>query len=545
VREVVNAALGLVRWQTYEDMTTDLFDRLAQEAIEEAREAAATEGFFNAAVDIAVDRAQTPALVTIRVVPGEPVRVHALDLRVEGPAATDPGVGAQSIKEMREQWPLSLGAVWRQQAWDDAKKRAVATIAAERYAAARLASSETYVDPDANKADLEVEIDSGPPFRFGPVQVEGTRRYEPELVQHYSTIKRGETYSLRELDQYVRRLTATGYFASVHANIDTDPAHAEDAEVTVSVIEAPPRRLEVGVGFSTDTRFRASLNYRDVDFLERALQYTADLRLEQKAQSASLRLVQPPDATGWSLAGRAALERTDISGLITQTATVGIRRISLDERNQWEYGGAFLVDRQRPTDADPIDSHALYVDARHTWRRMDDLAAPTRGYALQVEVGAGVPGASTRTFGRVVGRFAAWHPIDRDDDFTARLEGGAVIAGGRDGIPSTLLFRTGGDQTVRGYAYESLGVRVRDTTLPGRYFALGSVEVTHWVRESIGVAAFVDAGDAFDDAGDFRLAVGYGVGARVRTPIGPFRFDVAYGQETRAVRIHFSVGLAF
>ena len=88
-------------------------------------------------------------------------------------------------------------------------------------------------------------------------------------------------------------------------------------------------------------------------------------------------------------------------------------------------------------------------------------------------------------------------------------------------------------------------MRVGDATLPGRYYVAGSVEATHWIREAIGVAAFVDAGDAFDDRRDLRIAVGYGVGARVRTPIGPFRLDVAYGQRTRAVRLHFSVGLAF
>jgi translocation and assembly module TamA len=44
---------------------------------------------------------------------------------------------------------------------------------------------------------------------------------------------------------------------------------------------------------------------------------------------------------------------------------------------------------------------------------------------------------------------------------------------------------------------------------------------------------------------DFKVAVGYGIGARVRTPIGPFRLDLAYGQESRQVRVHFSVGIAF
>ena len=525
-------------------MTQDLFDRLARQALDEAREAAATEGFFSAEPHVDVDRTATPARVTLRVVTGEPTRIRAVDIDVTG-AAAGASESATARQKMREKWPLPLGEIFRQSAWDEAKRRAVATLAADRYAAARLTDSRAEIDPDARTADLSVSIDSGPPFRIGTLEVTGTRRYDADLVRNYSTLRRGDPYELSELDQYVRRLTATGYFASVHANIDTDPAHADDAPVTVSVVEAPPKRLETGIGFSTDTRVRATLNYRDVDFLQRALQFTTDMRLEQKVQNVSLRLLRPPDPSGWSQSGTFLAERTDLEGLVTQTVSVGARRISLDERNQWQYGTAYLVDRQHPNGGETTDAHALYTDVERAWRRVDDLASPTRGTITLLQAGFGAPGVSSRTFGRVVARFAAWRPIDRDDDLYARLEAGAVLASSRAGVPSSLLFRTGGDQSVRGYAFESLGVKVGDAVVPGRYYTVASVEATHWIREYIGVAAFVDAGDAFDQPGDARLALGYGIGARVRTPIGPFRLDVAYGQRTGEVRLHFSVGLAF
>jgi translocation and assembly module TamA len=88
-------------------------------------------------------------------------------------------------------------------------------------------------------------------------------------------------------------------------------------------------------------------------------------------------------------------------------------------------------------------------------------------------------------------------------------------------------------------------VREGDATLPGRYYALASLEGVHWFNDYLGGALFVDAGDAFDQLRDARNAAGYGAGARVRTPIGPLRLDLAYGQRTRAVRVHFSAGLAF
>jgi len=60
-----------------------------------------------------------------------------------------------------------------------------------------------------------------------------------------------------------------------------------------------------------------------------------------------------------------------------------------------------------------------------------------------------------------------------------------------------------------------------------------------------GIAAFVDAGNADDDLRSFRALYGYGAGLRIKSPIGPVRVDVAYGQETRQVRLHMSVGVSF
>jgi translocation and assembly module TamA len=74
---------------------------------------------------------------------------------------------------------------------------------------------------------------------------------------------------------------------------------------------------------------------------------------------------------------------------------------------------------------------------------------------------------------------------------------------------------------------------------------VASAEVIHWIGESWGLAAFADAGNATDSVSDFHVALGYGVGVRVRTPLGPFRLDLAYGQYVHEVRLHFSVGLAF
>jgi translocation and assembly module TamA len=544
LRDTLAASVDLIRWQTYEAMTEGLFDALVQQAIGQAKEASATEGYFSAKVAVDVDRDTRPLNVTMRVTPGAQARVSAANLDVTGAATGDPE-GRDAIALARRDWPLPVGAPFRQPVWIAAKSQAVASLAASAFAAAKLTASEASVDPDAGTVDVSVTIDSGPVFHIGDLDVQGLTRYPAELVRRYRTSKRGDRYSAAGLDQFVRRLNGTGYFASVRAAVDPDPAHAADAPVQIVVIEAPPKKIEAGLGFSTDTAFRANVSYRDVDVGARALQMYVDARLESKLQSASLRFVEPPTTSGWSRSTFARVERTDISGLVTQTAATGFRMSSLEERNEWQYGAAFYTDQQKPVGLAPESSRALYVDVERAWRRVDDLAAPTRGYVALLQVGTGVPVLSTRRFERAIIQLATWQPINRLWSWTARAEAGAVIAGSRNDIPSELLFRTGGDTTVRGYAFESLGIREGGTVLPARYYTVASIEATRWISNAWGIAAFVDAGDAFDEPANFKVAVGYGIGARVRTPIGPFRLDVAYGEQSHQVRLHFSVGVAF
>jgi translocation and assembly module TamA len=545
LKETLAREVGLVRWQTYADMTDDLLEALMREASEQTRNAAAAEGYFSAAVTVTIDRSSRPAVVTLAVVPGEPTRITSVKITVTGPAATDAPLGTAAIAALTSGWRLPDGEIFRQAAWTAAKNAAVATLAASPYAAAKIVHSEAAIDPERHSAALVVDIDSGPPFAFGSLNITGLARYDASLVRNFNTLPAGAPYSAHELQRFVRRLNASGYFASVQAAIDPETAHPDDATVTVAVIEGPTRRFEGGVGYSTDVQFRANASYRDVNVNGKGMQMHVEARLESKAQTGALRFTLPPNAAHWVGTFDAAAVRTDIEGLITHTTSAGTRWNTVEERDQHALSMTFYLDQQEPSGAPSQWSHALYPEYERYWRRVDDLIAPTTGWMAVVHAGGGIPGASTRGFGRVLGRFSAWWPFARSDELQFRAEGGAVLAPSRDGIPSPLLFRTGGDTTVRGYAFDSLGVQLADAVVPGRYYALASLDATHWIGELWGLAAFVDAGNAFDSLSGIHLALGYGVGVRVRTPLGPFRLDLAYGEETRKVRVHFSVGLTF
>lgn len=546
--KTLEQGLDLVRWQNFADMTDDLLDRLLREAVDQAREILATEGYFSAGVDIAVERradAGTPRTLRIVVAPGAVTRVTRVRVRVTGPAAEDIPDGTTAIAKAQGEWLLPVGDVFVQRAWEAAKQRAVATIAASPYAGAKLASSEAIIDPEAHSAELDVEIASGTPIRFGTLEIQGLERYDLSVVRNFSTIAAGERYSEARLEQFIRRLNLAGYFASVQARVAPETARDGEANIDVRVIEAPPKRFEGGLGFSTDTRVRANVRYSDVDVDRRASQLWIDTRVDSKIQNLAVRLVRPPNDRGWLDTFSGQIERTDISGLMTQAVAIGVRRRSLEERDLVAYSVTFHDDIQRPAGGARQQAFATYLEYGRTWREVDDLLAPTRGWVLDAAVGGGPPGVSTRAFGRGVIKFAAWHPVGRASSLQFRAEAGGVLASTRDDIPSVLLFRTGGDTSVRGYAFESLGVPQDDAVVGGRYYALATVEATRYFTPLWGIAVFVDAGNAGDDLSSLRPVYGFGTGLRVKSPIGPLRLDLAYGQETRQVRVHMSVGLSF
>jgi translocation and assembly module TamA len=128
-----------------------------------------------------------------------------------------------------------------------------------------------------------------------------------------------------------------------------------------------------------------------------------------------------------------------------------------------------------------------------------------------------------------------------------RVELGQIAAKANVGVPDPLLFRAGGDESVRGYGYRTLGPVVDGVVTSGRSLFTASAEIARPVSErlpDVWWAAFVDAGNASENWGAMDPALGYGVGVRWRSPVGPLKIDLAYGQEVQRFRIHLSVGIA-
>ena len=544
IADTLREGLNIVRWQRDPQMSAEQLRRLAEEAVRETRETAATEGYFSAQVQLSIDERSEPWVVQLKVALGERTHVGDIDIRFSGPAVADEEARA-ALDRVRQTWPLRRGQPFRQADWEAAKRRAVRELSAWRYAGARVADSRALIDPETRRASLMIDLASGPPFRFGEIRVSGVKRYTDRLVENLSPFRPGDEYDRDKLLVYQRRLLESGYFVSVQADIDPEEGRHDASPVRVAVIEASRHHVEAGVGYSTDAGPRVELRYSDQDLAGRAWRFRSGLRMDEKIQNLQLDFDSPPHSGGRWTSFFSRLRQTDIQNEFTRELAAGAALNWGAEVTPSSLIVSGHLEQQRVSQDVTDNRHAVYFGHRRTFRKTDDFISPRSGYLAMFEIGGAPRALATQQFLRGVISGSWFIPFGRRGDLLLRGQSGRVLAESREGIPSSFLFRTGGDQTVRGYAFESLGVQQANAIVGGRRFVVVSSEYIHWFGESWGLAGFVDAGNAWDGDSELEAAVGVGIGARFRTPIGPIRGDLAYGERTGTLRLHFSVGYSF
>lgn len=545
---LLNDNLEIRRHIAEADLSVDELQRLAGITPQQIRELLATQGYFSPAIEYTVDQQAGRWLARFDVMPGAPAVIDTVDIRFSGQIAADGAADSdrQRIDRLRSSWALGPGAVFRQKAWDDAKSALLKNLLNRNYPAARIAASEARIDPEKRSAQLRIEIDSGPAFTFGELRVQGLERYPRDMIDRLNPIRPGDPFSQERLNELQSRMQDTGYFRSAFATVEVDPAHPQRAPIRLDLAENESKRLALGAGFSTDTGAQLQVKWLNRRFLGRDWRLESELRLNRKTPLIGADLYLPAIRNGWLPSVGVRYERTDIAGEINDKIRAGARLTSPVKSDEQVWGVSYLADRQRIAGNSANNRQALVASYRYTMRRLDNPLRPRRGYVASIELNAGPRGLlNEQNLGRVLGQATWLSPVSQRWNTVLRGQIGQVFGAGRETVPADLLFRTGGNQTVRGYAFNSLGVPQNGAIVGGTVLAVISAELVYEITPQWGAAVFTDAGNAADSWRGFRLQQGSGIGARWRSPIGPVNLDLAFDHATRQPRLHFSVGYGF
>lgn len=569
LEELLEDNLDLMRWRGNARVDLEQLQRLVKEAPEQARTLIATEGYYSPKVSAGLDTSGERPVARVIVDPGQPVLVGDVDLVLQGFAPFEQGGAPFDANALRNRWTLPVGSQFRQGDWEGAKRGLLRDVAQTRFPRARLVETSATVDPDTRRALLRVVIDSGPEMRFGELRIRGLKRYPREVITNLNKINPGDEYSEAALQALQSRVQDTGYFSSVEVSTDMravlnaeiadikddDDTDANPATpqpptgptvlpVVVRVTENKQKNVEAGLGFSTDTGARAQLGYDDLNVFGK--RFKSDLIYEQKRQTAKGEFFWPTTAKGYNDSVSAGVEREDLRGEITTLASVAARRTWGSPLLERSLTFEVLTEKREVEGLEPTRAKSLPLTYSITRRKLDSLLQPTNGYVWNAQFGGAVlPILTDEKFLRLYLRGLYYKPVGTAGSLILRAETGAVASKEKLGVPSTFLFRAGGDQSVRGYGYQELGVQENGATVGGRYLATASAEYQYWFKPPWGVAVFYDVGNAADKFGDLNPKSGYGVGARWRSPVGPINVDLAYGHAVRKARLHFSLGFTF
>ena len=542
LRELLEQHLELARaLRDKVELSDSEIDRLSANAPAEGGELLQTEGYFNARIQ---PRREGDVL-HLSVEPGERARVSEVTLHFSGEIEDRP-----LAAELRDEWSLPEGKPFSQSDWSAGKLDTLNRAHALGYALARWTSTVARVETEKNAVVLSLAMDSGPLYHLGALRIEGLNRLPPEVVRRLANFTPGTPYSEQLLQDFQERLRKTLLFDSVSVQLLAEEGNAAAAPVLVRVREAARLQATTGLGYHANTGQSASLELLNRQPFGLPLRARSKFVYGRDQRLGELELSSLPQPDNSRNIASVQLEQDRSGDEIQTNLSTRLGRIRETERDE-RLVYTELLRSQDTTAAGRDTAKALSANIQWTQRRLDNLILPSEGHQALLLLGAGraeSSNASTGFFGRAQLKLAAYQPLGGSWFGSTRLELDQVFARADVGMPQKLLWRAGGDDSVRGYGYQDLGPQVNGATVGGRVAAAASLEAAHPLSADwpmVWGAAFVDAGNAANRWQDFRPVWGYGVGLRLRSPVGPLKLDVARGVEAKQWRLHFSVGVSF
>jgi translocation and assembly module TamA len=496
-------------------------------------------GYYDAEVTPEVVRDGEQVTVRLAIKLGDPVRVRSLSLLMNGTARDDAEVSAR-IATFR---PLP-GDPFHHAVYEGSKSSIARVLADRGYFDAELEAHRVEVTRAERAADIDLAWDSGPRYSLGAVTFEG-QQLRPGVLDPLVPWQLGAPYDNVRLLELQKSLEDTDFFSAI--SMLPEPDQAVDGQVPIKVLLVPGRRsvYNLGLRYGTDSGAGvvAGLERRWVN--DRGHKLLLDTNLAQYNSLVTVQYRVPAFGwlDGWYSFGATARERV-IDEVTSQYIDVFATRSGRLRGWNLLAGLNFKRERSDSLDSDQFNYvNLVYPSLWGQWRQADDANTPQRGRALTMTVrGGSTAVGSDVSFLQLSVAAQYIRGLGSNNRLLLRSELGATSSDDFALLPPSMRFFAGGDRSVRGYSYEEIGVDNGTNVVGGKYLAVASVEFEHMFTPVWGAAAFVDAGDAFDQ--DMDIQYGIGAGLRWRSPVGPVRVDIAHGvgDANQNVRLHISIG---
>jgi translocation and assembly module TamA len=541
--EMLEAAYaGLALNQYVErDVTSAQVRRLFARGEDELRETLEPFGYYEPRIDKKLEATADAFHVTFHVDPGEPVIVRRRNVVVEGEASR-----LESVQKAIDAAEPRIGERLDHAKYEESKERIESSLLAMGYLGAKPERRRVEVVKRARAATIDLEWQSGARYRFGDVRFSEETPFTPEFLDRFIPWEPGEYYSAAQILAFQQRLIDADYFATVSVQPDMDRARNRTVPIDTLLTPAKPSVYTGSVYVSTDSGpgVRVAIDRRWVN--RRGHKFDGDIEYSDRMQEFALGYHVPRPGRNLRTYNFGTAYRDET----TDTSTSRMVRATANEAREWRGFkrslGLQYLNGDFEIGSELRNTSLLYAEGVLTRREADDLTFPRAGRSTTYTLRAAPFDVLTDTSFTQLSAEAKWiRGIGDRQRAILRAGLGTLAVKDFDRLPPELRFFAGGDRSIRGFDYESLGsVNSLGEVIGGEHLVVASAEYERFILGKWGAAVFVDAGDAFRST-DFKTNVGAGIGIRWLSPVGMVRADVAYpvvSELAESVRFHITIG---
>ncbi|MGE4481273.1 autotransporter assembly complex protein TamA [Acidocella sp.] len=432
------------------------------------------------------------------------------------------------------------------------------------YAFAEVSAPYAVANPASHTLDVTYTVTPGPRVDIGAISFSGLKRTEPDFLRRHIALRPGQPYSDTALQNARDSLLGLDLFSSVKP-VPADKAADGRVPIDFHVVERKRHTVSLSGAYATDTGFTIGASWEDRNLFRRAETLTFSVAANGLGGTGTTApgydikgVFTKPDyyARGQTLTLSAeglkesptAYDRTGIllGGSLTRPIT---------KNTTITYGPSFISERVQQEGV--TNTYVLLqFPINFSWNTTNSLLEPTRGHMLGLTITPTYPMVGTRHSPFVIlqGSGSTYLPVERRAWGVIALHAviGSIQGTSQFGVPPDQRFYAGGSGTVRGYAYQTIGPLFADDKPEGG-LAMDAInlEFRQHITKSIGVVPFVDAGQVSAGSAPFKgtVRVGYGLGLRYYTSIGPIRADLAFPVKrtagSGAFALYIGLGEAF
>ncbi len=479
--------------------------------------------------------------LNIDIVPGEPMLWRSVDIKIAGQANLDDKVSA-----LLANIDIKKGKRVRHDLYEGVKGALESLLLERGYFDFNWLRTELRVNKGQNYADAVLHIDSGVRYLFGQVHIN-----EQTLAQNYirtlATFKRGDAYSTALLSDYNLALNSTPYFTTAKVYPLLKDRKNGQVPIHVEVVDKPANSYEVGGGYSTDLGAKLRFKWSKPWITDDGHFADSNLTLSQRQQDLTGSYVIPVDNPNddlWRILGGYQRKNDVIEGIETQIWSVQLQRQWLTSDNWVRTAFIKREHESNRQDGSVLRTEMLLPGISYAKKQRLGGTLPYWGNErlLSVEMASDSLISSTSLI-----KFRwnnAWlRNFGKEHLVYSRLDLGAIVTDDIEQVPLNMRFFAGGDQSIRGFSYQSVAPRQDGQLVGAKYLVTSTLEYNYQFLDDWRGAVFVDAGTATNDFSE-KWAVGAGVGLRYLTPIGPIRLDLAWGvsKDSKSARLSIVIG---